>query len=689
MKLVAILLLGLAATASANKCGWAKPSDILQPSHLTLQKITNPDGTSGPHGDALAVSFDFNYDVYQYRVERVTADGRNTIIDFNNGYYNLQFASANADFTNDGNDIATFTAMGGTPSASSKSMLIDVFIASNDASTNATVQQKADHGILTAINADTTTYSFGHDGYDHRTNVTGEEISDQYNSKSSNIFDTDTSMVISQDATLETDVIYIVSVRSLRCGQNFYSSTYPDRGVLLKGIFRLNIKFNVIVQDQAVVGTTSMGMDNEQNVAGDLIFVKHADEVVAEFTQTLSMEKYVHDISLKGEITLAGDNGNRECAGESSGGYDDGVSTTNGKTSTATLDARENEECAITALVEAEHHDSDKGATGGGELIDGGLASEEHNGDGTFVSVDSEAVTDDMQLYRHKHNLYDSQIVTFLSLAQYVMNGLTPCNNEMLTQSNLDAGEFSPTWFQSPGANMDVSSDTYACKDTSFNRTGWTGGKCAALAGQKSGCEDVPYIIARHGSGSSKDTEKMLDITKGSGRGGCTTNAALETLLNTDATDVSLSASMYNFTCTQGYTDENDAACGTDKNGCDRHYTKLTYTPFFGFEGDEAYSPLQYARMWFGRTTDNYAILATETDASLNNPEAPEFDAVGANSTTGEQTTPDHSRRLRGVEKVRKLLKAAPPAVNEMYQQTFHFKVRAPPGKLRHRHRHH
>ena len=37
----------------------------------------------------------------------------------------------------------------------------------------------------------------------------------------------------------------------------------------------------------------------------------------------------------------------------------------------------------------------------------------------------------------------------------------------------------------------------------------------------------------------------------------------------------------------------------------------------------------------------------------------PEFDAVNANEATGEQTT--HSRRLRGVQKVRKLLKAALP----------------------------
>ena len=41
-------------------------------------------------------------------------------------------------------------------------------------------------------------------------------------------------MIVSQEAYMETDVVYIVSVRSLRCGQNFYNDQHPERGILLK-----------------------------------------------------------------------------------------------------------------------------------------------------------------------------------------------------------------------------------------------------------------------------------------------------------------------------------------------------------------------------------------------------------------------------------------------------------------------
>lgn len=687
MKLVALLLLGLAATASAaNKCGWKKPSDILQPSSLNYQKLTDPDG-SGAAGDVLAVMFNFDFNIYQYRIERVTHSGSAEIISFNNSYFNAK--NDGSEITGHG-DVSGFNGHGDTITAvASKNMLIDAYVAHQDGTKNATLSHKKYNisAYLDQAHGPTASNPIAHAGFDNRNEGQADSINAQYDTPSPfvNVFDTDNSMIVGSTDAMTTDVIYIVSVRSLRCGTNFYDDNNPERGILLKGIFKLTVNFDMVSTDQAVMGTTSMGMDDTWNdAAGSLIFVKHADEVVDEQTRSLSMETFVHDISISGSVSLTGDSGStRECAGESSGGYDYGVTTTNDEQSTASLDTREAETCRITGLVEAIHIESTTEATDPGNTTSGD-GTEEHNGDDTFNSVDSEVVGDDMVTYRHEHNLKDSNIVTFLSLAQYVMTGDVPTCTSMLTLSDVQAGKFSPTWFQAPGAGMTVSGGTYGCAtDTGFNRTAWTGGQCAAVDSSGSGCDDIPYIIARHGSGAGKDDKQLGELDRDEDRAGCTVNEALKTLLNSDGT----TPFAYNFTCTFDYTKADGSDCdSSDDNGCDRHFTKVVYTPFFGLDGDNAYSPLQYTRMWFGRTTDDFAIHG-EIDNDGNTGEDTEFDAVGANSTTGEQDT--HSRRLRGVEKVRKLLKAAPPAVNEMYQQTFHFKVRAPPGKLRHRHRHH
>ena len=657
--------------------------------------LENPDET-GPAGDVLAVDFDFDYNVYQYRIERVTQGGRHIVVDFDNQDYNVHYDgdSTPSLSVNTGSDMDSLIDMGASVSSTtSKRMLIDAYVAHSDGAHNATVMRKTDHGILTALEVQ---YSqIGHVGFDNR-GKKNEDIDTQYQPASTNIFNTDKTMIVSQTAYMETDVVYIVSVRSLRCGQNFYNATNPDRGVLLKGIFRLNIRFDIVVQDHALMGVTSMGMRDDQNAANaKLIFVKHVDEFVNDYSRTLDMETFVHDISIAGSISIDGDT-DRECRGESGDGYEDGITeaqSNGGSTSTATLDSREAESCRITGTVTAIHHDSTTASDANGTTTNGGNSTEEYNGDDRFVSVDSEQVLSNMQTYRHEHSLADSKIVTFLSLAQFTMQDATPSCTSMLTQSDLDAGKYSPTWFQAPGANLDASSGTYACDDKdSFNRTSWTGGKCAAKAAMTGSCVDVPYIIARHGKTAGHDHKTLYEIGTDSDGGqtsdreGCTVNADLQAMLNQDNTDFGLGGDNYNFTCESGYYYGNGTEC-REGNDCDKHVTTVEYTPFFGFEGDNAYSPLQYTRMWFGRTTDNFLVRTDEEDTANNNPQAPEFDAVEANSTTGEQN--NHNRRLRGVEKVRKLLKAAPPAVNEMYQQTFHFKVRAPPGKLRHRHRHH
>ena len=732
MKLAALLLLGLAATASANKCGWAKPSDILTKDSINLHKLTNPDGP-GSAGDALGVSFKFNYDIYQYRIERVSKNGRYTIIPFEDGgYFNADHTTANQiKVASSNNDISptSYDASVSTPKAA-KRMLIDMYVA--HAGDQSAFPNWNTHNMSEVFDhqygdSSTASEKIGHHGFDHATAQTSttikgnrtsaEDIDAQYVRAQAapgtqNIFDTDNSMILSKTSQLTTDVMYIVSVRSLRCGRNFYNETHPDRGVLLKGIFKLTVNFDVVVTDHAVIGTTSMGMDDPWNTNGGLIFVKHADEIVAEYTQSLSMETFVHDISIDGSITLTGDEA-RECAGESSAGFDDGITTYSGKQSNASFDFRTEELCRITGLVTAVHIDSDRPASDGGSNITGN-GNEEFNGNDDFVSVDSEKITDDMTGYRHRHNLYDSQIVTFLSMAQYTMTGDVPTCTSMLTTQNLADGKFSPTWFQTPLGNTGVDSNgNYECDPSkthgTFNRTSWTGGACAAND-PATGCNDIPYIIARHGNKAGHDDLTMKQIGTSatdttnqdkSDREGCTINEALQSLLNSDNTaaanlyDATSGIFEYNFTCTSGYTQAdavtpcNYTASGIDNhtNGCDRHFTQVVYTPFFGFDGDDAFSPLQYTRMWYGRTTDNY-IIQGETEASSLTPSKNEFDAVDANSTqSGEHK--DHSRRLRGVEKVRKLLKATPPTVNEMYQHTFHFKVRAPPGKLRHRHRHH
>lgn len=697
MKLVALLFACFLAFASANKCGWKKPSEILTTDSMKFTVLENPDGT-GPAGDVLAVDFDFDYNIYQYRIERVTQGGRHTVVDFTDANYNVQYNGASTPGSlsvSAGSDMDPLIQMGSSVSSTtSKRMLIDAYVAHSDGAHNATVMKKIDHGIQTALG--TQLSSVGHVGFDSR-GKSNEDIDTQYQPASTNIFNTDKTMIVSQTAYMETDVVYIVSVRSLRCGQNFYT-TNSDRGILLKGIFRLNIRFDIVVQDHALMGVTSMGMDDDQNQSGstaNLIFVKHVDEFVNDYSRTLDMETFVHDISIAGSISITGDT-DRECRGESGDGYDDGITfsqTNGGSTTTATLDSREAESCRITGTVTATHHDSTTASDADGTTTTGGSSAEEYNGDDDFVSVDSEEVLSNMQTYRHEHSLADSQIVTFLSLAQFTMQDATPSCTSMLVQADLDAGRYSPTWFQSPGANLVASSGTYACADkATFNRTSWTGGKCAALAANDATCVDVPYIIARHGKTVGHDDKTLYEIGTAIGatsdREGCTVNADLQAMLNQDNTDFGLASDNYNFTCESGYYYGNGTEC-TGGNDCDTHVTTVEYTPFFGFELDGAYSPLQYTRMWFGRTTDNYLIRTDEQDGSSSDdyPQTPEFDAVDASAVTGEQT--DHSRRLRGVEKVRKLLKAAPPAVNEMYQQTFHFKVRAPPGKLRHRHRHH
>lgn len=696
MKLVALLIACFLAFASANKCGWKKPSEILTTDSMQFTVLQNPDET-GPAGDVLAVDFDFDYNIYQYRIERVTQGGRHIVVDFDNEDYNVKYTSGapGSVSVKGGSDMHSLIQMGDSVSSTtSKRMLIDAYVAHSDGAHNATVMRKTDHEILDALGDQLS--SVGHEGFNNR-GKKSEDIDTQYQPAATNIFDTDKTMIVSQTAYMETDVVYIVSVRSLRCGQNFYRPN-SDRGILLKGIFRLNIRFDIVVQDHALMGVTSMGMDDEQNAAtANLIFVKHVDEFVNDYSRTLNMETFVHDISIAGSISITGDT-ERECRGESGDGYDDGITesqTNGGSTSTATLDSREAESCQITGTVTAIHHDSTTASNASGTTTSGGDSTEEYNGDSDFVSVDSEQVLSNMQTYRHEHSLADSQIVTFLSLAQFTMQDATPSCTSMLVQGDLDAGRYSPTWFQSPGDNLIASSGTYACANkTTFNRTSWTGGKCAALAANDATCVDVPYIIARHGKTAGHDHKTLYeigtDIGMTSDREGCTVNADLQAMLNQDNTDFGLAADNYNFTCEYGYYDDAETTC-TSGNNCDKHVTTVEYTPFFGFEDDGAYSPLQYTRMWFGRTTDNYLIKTDEADLSNtnnpDNPKTPEFDAVDANTTTGEQDT--HSRRLRGVEKVRKLLKAAPPAVNEMYQQTFHFKVRAPPGKLRHRHRHH
>lgn len=691
MKFVALLLLALAATASAaNKCGWKRPSEILKPESLNYQRLTDPDGT-GAAGDVLAVMFDFDFNLYQYRIERVTHSGKAEIISFDNGYFNAQ---NNGNTITGTDDVSGYDAHGATiTEVAKKNMLIDAFVAHRDGTQNATLSRKMYNisAYLNAAHGPTDSNPIAHAGFDHRNGGQSDDINTQYNTPQGfvNVFESDYSMVVGSEDAMTTDVMYIVSVRSLRCGTNFYNENYPERGVLLKGIFKLTVNFDIVATDQAVMGTTSMGMkDTFNDDEGNLIFVKHADEVVAAQTKSLSMETFVHDISISGSVSLTGDGNTRECAGESSGGYLPGVTTSDDlEQATATLDDRVNEPCRITGLVEAVHIDSTALSTDPGTTINGS-GDEEHNGDDGHASVDSETVGEDMVNYRHDHNLKDSNIVTFLSLAQYVMTGDVPTCTSMLTLSDVQAGKFSPTWFQDPGAGMTFDNGVYKCATpTGFNRTSWTGGQCAAND-TSSGCDDIPYIIARHGSGAGKDDQELGELDRDADRAGCTINTALQTLLNSDGT----SPFAYNFTCTHGYTqDDNDkTACSTTEsphNDCDRHFTQVVYTPFFGLDGDQAYSPLQYTRMWFGRTTDDFSI---ESDSDQeDNAEANEFDAVDADSSNGEQTTPAASRRLRGVEKVRKLLKAAPPAVNEMYQQTFHFKVRAPPGKLRHRHRHH
>lgn len=723
MKLVALLLLGLAATASANKCGWKKPSDILTPSTMTLQHLPNNDASYAGRGDAVAVSFDLDYNIYQYRIQRVSAGGRTTLVDFDNDYYNLQYPTSASSIS--GQASLTSKGFDGVNSAvtsrAAVRQLVDVYHAGN------TQDKAAMEGALSAhaaANRYKTLQSTAlYDGFENRASHSGETIGQQFEFANGGknasqgvyeLFNNDYSMIIGNPngvaTKLQTKVVYIVSVRSLRCGRAFYSSN-SERGILLKGLFTLEIDFSLQVQDGAVVGTTSMGMDGDgsSDVSG-LIFVKHADEVVAEAFQTLNLESFTHDVSITGQLALTGDDGSRECAGESAGGHGDGVTDdiSNPEMAAATLDARNSnygvDRCKVTGTVVATHHDSTASASADGNTFNGGEPTEENNGDGAnFTSVDHDTVNDEMTGpysdtrtdYRAAHNLKDAEIVTFLSLAQYVMTDDTPSCNSMLTLSEIEDGTVAPTWFQNPGAGMTITDGTYGCATSSgFNRTSWTGGQCAAI--DSSGCNDTPYIIARHGSTAKEDDKTLGDITKGPGREGCTTNQALEDLLNSDTAYVG--GMEYNFTCSYGYTKDDGSECdGTDLDGdastpdvhkgCNTHTTRVEFTPFYGFDGDSADSPLQYTRMWFGRTTDNHAIKNSEKDDDNNPVQGTEFDAVDANSTTGEQDA--HNRRLRGVEKVRKLLKAAPKTVNEMYQQTFHFKVRAPPGKLRHRHRHH
>ena len=669
------------ATAHADNayCGWRKPSEILTYDMVSYIVTPNLDNDDSNTGDSLEVVFELEPSVYQYRIEKVDHNGRHLLVDFDNTNYNCASNEEDCKSNKYNASVDIFYARSTSPEDYDSDSTLDshanllrftpLITGPEYTVANRTGSSSSTYGQVTSDYADNT----------------GDEIDND------TLFSGDYSMINSENPALRAKFNYLVSVRSRRCGRQFYSDynyagseLEKNRGILLRGIFDLKVDINLVIEDGAVIGMTSMGAVFDDASADDtkgLIFIRHADEEIDLGTQTIGMESHVHDISIAGSITLVGADDKRTCGGQSAGGNNEGVSTSGTGTHDASFgfDAQRQEACQVQAVVTAHHFDPNYDS---GAFVDGGNETEASNGDETGqTSIDHDPIIDELHTYADQHSLSGAGITTFLSFAQYVMMGQVPnCGSNTLHSDEY----YAPTWITSAGGNQLITDGKFACTESPLVQSNWTGGKCARLHAEDTlppedgagTCDDVVYIIARHGQGDL-DNVALKDLNR-TDRVGCTVNEALFTTLGGG----------YNATCSHGYEFDNGATCSGETDNCDTHKSSLTFTPFFGLEGDEAYSPLQYSRMWFGRTTDEGRIHG---DSDAEDPGTIETEKDAVNAQDGVQN--DHSRRLRGVKK---MLAAATPEkkeVAERYMQVFHFKVRAPKGapkhKRQHRHRHH
>lgn len=628
MKSVAVVaILALLAAPAFAGCGWKAPSKMFASDETgTGAHLAYTTKLAEDNNEYMLVSLEKMDRVhFQYRVRRFDASGENVIMHYDDVYLNCNY---NQEYDAAWTDSGAFGEKEYTsPCTSSDSKVIDAFYVGNR---NGTVF-KASDGTLDRRQLNKT---LDRNDLNYK-DAWIEPVS---------IFDKDYSL--NADDSVSTGVVYVLEAQSRKCRVKSWNFDQT----IVRAHQKLTITFNFKLVDEAVFGTADMGASNGQ----ELVFIRAQDQELDVQSKSIDAVQLHNNITLSGTISLSTDSNDRLCDSLAPDTISDLYTNKTGRDTNVTIGEFDKEACRVTATVVA-HIDNRRG---GNSLADHGLEG------GSMTDTNLHQAID----LTEQKTLQEDQVVTFISLAQYSLNG-----DLAISSSTFER----PADFTSGDLISDAGE--YICNVTEGASPG-----CAFSAGADKG-----YIVFSAGTSENK-TLTLDDLSGTSEIAGSSVNMPLDKAVKKTYGDL---AGLY--AKVNGVSKKHE---GDYSNGGNTHSTTIEYTPFFGFENDEAYSPLVYIRTWYGRTTSNFAISLQDTedggdgkyddtDGKSENQQAemhvdqnaPKPKSQDDATWEPEPSTQTPARRLRATSKLLKAAKLASAkaakVVRPRMQSTFHFRL--------------